>query len=173
MKQIFFKKVQVTMLSTAFSVLVSFFFFSFLLSEWVFSKSFPFLFLGYSTAQLLVAFFIALPVSILTEWIVRKVSNYREPLTFGIYVMVHLIVCAWLLFSSNHPVISIIFILLVTGTYVGNDAWFTVLRSAAPTKTLLRKWTSVVTIVFFVIWFISFFMYQSNPNYPDIILSKS
>lgn len=173
MKNIWIKKIQVTLLTTAFSVLLSFFFFAIFLAEWVFSKSFPFLFLGYSTSNLLVAFFIALPVSFIAEWVVRRVSQYNEPLTFGIYTLVHLVVCFWLLYVSNHPAVSIFFIIVVTATYVATDAWFHILHKNPASKALLRKVTSYTAIIFFLIYLICFISYQIAPNYPDIILPRS
>lgn len=173
MRNIFFKKIQVTLLTTAFSILLSFFFFGIFLTEWVFSKFFPFLFLGYSTGNLLVAFFVALPVSILAEWIVRRVSQYKEPLTFGIYTFVHLVVCAWLLYVSNHPAVSIFFILLVTATYVGTDVWFHILHKNPISKALLQKVTNYAAIIFLLIYLICFISYQITPNYPEIILPRT
>lgn len=173
MKNIFFKKIQVSLLTTACSILISFFFFAIFLTEWVFSKSFSFLFLGYSTGNLLVAFFVALPVSLIAEWIVRRTSHYEKPFTIGIYTLVHLIVCAWLLYVSNHPAISIFFIILVTATYVGTDVWLNILHKNSISKSLLQKITNYTAIIFFLIYLICFISYQIAPHYPEIILPRT
>ncbi|WP_044640268.1 hypothetical protein [Risungbinella massiliensis] len=155
----FKRKFLASLYSSITSVVITFFFLSFIATEYVFSNVFPFLFTGYSLGNFVGAFFLALPFSLLFEWLTNKIADttLRKPS----YIGAHFLLCLWALWNS-HYVIAFIFSILVTSTFLYFDHLF-----QKPTFWNSYQRTHWIILgVFALVWIICFSLYLDTPYIP-------
>lgn len=161
----FKRKFLASLYSCITSIIITFFFLSFIATEYVFSNAFPFLFTGYSLGNFVGAFLLALPLSLLFEWLSNKIpeERFRKPVYYG----AHFLSCFWALWNS-HYVIAFIFSILVTSTFLYFDHLFQ--KTTFWSSYKQTHW--IIIGVFALVWIISFSLYLDTPYVPAMGVSS-
>lgn len=160
----FTRKLIAVLYSTITSVVFFFLFLTFIAAEYVFSSSFPFLFTGYATGNLIGALFIALPLSLLIEWLVNKIP--LKSMHPWVYYGSHFLLC-YLILMNDHYIVAFFFSIFVTATILYYDH----LLKNTTFWSAHRKIHWSVLGGFFLIWIVNLTIFINNPSIPAIVVT--